>query len=62
MFARVSRVGNAIAEVEVERFKQTILEEMALNHPKVLNVFIADLKLDAVKKKNEKENERLLTM
>lgn len=53
MLTCVLRIGNAITEVEVERLQQTILEEVALNHSKVFHVFVADLKLDAIKKGRE---------
>lgn len=47
MFARILRVGNAVAEIEVEGFQQAILEVVTLNHSEVLHVFTADLKFHA---------------
>lgn len=48
VLARVPRVGNAIAKVEIERLQQLFLVIMPLNHSEIFHIFIADLKLDAV--------------
>lgn len=47
MLARVSRVGDAIAEVEVERFQEFLFKEVPFDHPKVFHVLITDLKFHA---------------
>lgn len=54
VLASVLRVGNAVAEVEVERFQQVVFEIVALNHSEILHVFAANLELHAgrIKTKN----------
>lgn len=54
MLARIPRVGDAITEVEVERFQEFLFEEVPLDHPKVFHVFITDLEFHAESKETKR--------
>ena len=45
MLARVLRVGDAVAELEVERLQQLVAEKVTLHHAEVVDRLRADGKL-----------------
>ena len=48
MFTRVLGVGDAVAELKVERLEQLVAEEVALDHPEVVDRLRADRELNTV--------------